>query len=199
MDKPFSQSCENNKQPILEVLRRYLQAPGSVNEIGSGTGQHAVFMAAQLPHLAWQPSDVADNLPGIVAWCEEADLDNLAQPLRFDVNDKDTPLEPASYLFSANTLHIMSWPSVERLFDWLPQLLLPEGIACFYGPFNYQGQFTSESNARFNEWLKSRGEHQGIRDFEAIAQLAENAGMRLLEDCAMPANNRILVWQRNRS
>ena len=196
MDKPFSQACENNKQPILEILSRYFDSPGTVNEIGSGTGQHGVFMASHLPHLHWQPSDMEANLPGIRSWRDEAGLPNLAEPLCFDVNDSTIPLPAANYLFSANTLHIMSWPSVQRFFQWLPDLLQPGGIACFYGPFNYQGQFTSDSNARFDQWLKSQGAHQGIRDFEAIAELAAAAGLSLLEDCAMPANNRTLVWRR---
>lgn len=196
MSKPFSQACENNKQPILEILSRYLIEPGTVNEVGSGTGQHAVFMAQNLPHLQWQPSDISAHLPGINAWRDEARLPNLEAPLCFDVNDAATPLQPARYVFSANTLHIMSWSSVERFFHWLPHLLQPQGLALFYGPFNYQGQFTSESNARFDLWLKSQGEHQGIRDFEAIAMLAGQAGLELLEDCTMPANNRLLVWRR---
>jgi hypothetical protein len=196
MNKPFSQACANNQQPILEVLSRHISAPGTLNEIGSGTGQHAVFMAQHLPHLVWQPSDVKANLPGINAWRNDASLPNVAAPLCFDVNDTTTALSPAPYLFSANTLHIMSWASVERLFHWIPALLRDEGVAFFYGPFNYNGQYTSDSNARFDQWLKSQGEHQGIRDFEAIAALARKAGLTLLEDCAMPANNRTLVWRR---
>lgn len=196
MHKPFSQACENNQQPILQVLRPYLTAPGTVNEIGSGTGQHAVYMARHLPHIHWQPSDVEANLPGIQAWCDDARLPNLADPLHFDVNDSTATLCAAPYLFSANTLHIMSWPAVERFFRWIPTLLLPQGLAFFYGPFNYNGQFTSDSNARFDAWLKSQGAHQGIRDFEAVAALAAGAGLVLVEDHAMPANNRILVWRR---
>lgn len=196
MHKPFSQACENNQQPILDVLRRHITTPGTVNEIGSGTGQHAVFMARHLPQVMWQPSDVADNLPGINAWRDDAGLANVAQPLCFDVRDASTPLTPARYLFSANTLHIMSWASVERLFHWIPALLQEDGVAFFYGPFNYNGQYTSDSNARFDQWLKSQGEHQGIRDFDAIAALAHQTGLTLLEDCAMPANNRTLVWRR---
>lgn len=196
MHKPFSQACENNQLPILEVLNGYISSPGTVNEIGSGTGQHGVFMARHLPQVVWQPSDIGSHLPGIQAWCDDANLPNLALPLCFDVNDDTTPLTPAPYLFSANTLHIMSWPSVERFFHWIPSLLQPGGIAFFYGPFNYNGQFTSDSNARFDAWLRSQGEHQGIRDFEAITALAHQAGLNLVQDHAMPANNRTLVWRR---
>lgn len=198
MYKPFSQACENNQQPILEVLSQYLTGPGTVNEIGSGTGQHAVYMARHLPHIRWQPSDVAPNLPGIQAWCDEAGLPNLAPPVAFDVNDATTSLQAAPWLFSANTLHIMSWASVERFFHWIPHLLQPQGLAFFYGPFNYNGQYTSDSNARFDAWLKTQAAHQGIRDVADITALAEQAGLSAVADHAMPANNRTLVWRRVR-
>lgn len=195
MQKPFSQACENNQQPILDVLRLHVDQGGILNEIGSGTGQHAVFMARHLPHIRWQPSDISRHLPGIRIWRDEAQLPNLAEPLAFDVDDAHCPLSPAPWLFSANTLHIMSWASVERLFQWLPSLLQPGGKAFFYGPFNYHGQFTSDSNARFDAWLKSVASHQGIRDFDAIAALATAAGLTLVEDHPMPSNNRTLVWR----
>lgn len=196
MSKPFSQACANNQQPILAVLQRYVEVPGTLLEIGSGTGQHGVFMAEQLPHLQWQPTDLAANLPGIEAWRAEANLPNLAPAHAFDVWDDAVPsAAPARYLFSANTLHIMSWETVQRFFSRIPALLEPGGTAFFYGPFNYGGAFTSDSNARFDQWLKAQTPHQGIRDFEAIATLAEQAGLTLVEDCAMPANNRTLVWR----
>ena len=198
MSKPFSQACANNQQPILDVLRRYLTEPGTVLEIGSGTGQHAVFMAQHLPHIHWQPSDISAHLPGIRAWRDDAALPNVATPLCFDVTDAAAPFAAsARYLFSANTLHIMSWQNVERFFRWIPDLLQPGGLAFFYGPFNYQGAFTSDSNTQFDAWLKSQAPHQGIRDFEAITDLADAAGLTLVEDCAMPANNRTLVWRRD--
>lgn len=196
MHKPFSQACANNQQPILEVLQRHILQPGTLLEIGSGTGQHGVYMAGHLPHILWQSSDIAAHLPGIESWRQDAMLSNLAPPLPFDVNDHALPVTPCPYLFSANTLHIMSWPSVVALFQKIPRLLLPDGLAFFYGPFNYQGCFTSDSNARFDQWLKNQAPHQGIRDFEAIATLAQAAGLTLLEDCPMPANNRTLVWHR---
>ena len=195
MDKPFSQACENNKVPILEVLQRYLTQPGSVLEVGSGTGQHAAFLSGMLPHVHWQPSDVADNLPGIHAWRNEAKHPNLASAITLDVTQTVALPNAHDHLFSANTLHIMSWPSVESFFRLLPELVNPSGYVFFYGPFKYNGAFTSPSNANFDLWLKERGEHQGIRDFEAIAELAEQAGLQLVEDVRMPANNQILIWQ----
>lgn len=195
MTKPFSQACYNNRQPILDVIQRYITAPGTVVEIGSGTGQHAVYMAQHLPHITWQPTDIPPNLPGIEAWREHAQLPNVLPACAFDVCDTQTPIEAARYLFSANTLHIMSWNTVTRFFDLIPQLLQPGGFAFFYGPFNYNGRFTSESNAQFDRWLKLQAPHQGIRDIAAITEQAEKAGLQLVEDCAMPANNRTLVWQ----
>ena len=200
MSKPFSQACENNKDPILSVLNRHLKShpdhpTASLLEVGSGTGQHAAHMASRLPFIQWQPSDVRDNLSGIQQWCTEANCNNLLEPIAFDVNLSPQP-QPHDHMFSANTLHIMSWDEVQSLFKLIPRLLRLDGFAFFYGPFKYQGQFTSPSNADFDVWLKQRGAHQGIRDFEAIYDLAEQAGLTLIEDVSMPANNQLLVWKR---
>ncbi len=194
MDKPHSPSCERNREPILAVLRDYLPDCRRLLEIGSGTGQHAVYFAAEFPHLVWQGSDLADNLPGIRAWLAEAGLANTPVPLELDVTGA-WPSGPFDALFSANTLHIMPWSGVEALFRGLPAVLAPGARVIVYGPFNYGGRYTSDSNAAFDEWLKARGAHQGIRDFEAVDALARSAGLSLLEDRAMPANNRCLVWR----
>lgn len=167
-----------------------------VLEIGSGTGQHAVYFAQRLPHLSWQPSDVAAHLPGIQLWLSEARLANLKAPLALDVLDKDWPVAGIEAVFTANTLHIMGKPEVERLFVKLAEILPHNGKFCCYGPFNYGGQFTSQSNARFNDWLYQQNPKSAIRDFEWIASLAHAAGLQLVEDHAMPANNRLLEWQR---
>jgi len=196
MDKPFSQACENNKHPILEVLRHYLTQPGTLLEVGSGTGQHAAFLATQLPHIQWQPSDVAEHLPGINLWCRDAGQTNLREPVAFDVMQTNPGPPAHDHLYSANTLHIMSWPAVESFFKLIPDLVNPAGYVFFYGPFKYQGKFTSPSNADFDSWLKQRGAHQGIREFEAITDLADSAGLNLIEDVRMPANNQTLVWQK---
>jgi len=196
MDKPFSQACDNNKQPILDVLSRYLTDPGSLLEVGSGTGQHAAFLAGQLPGIHWQPSDRTENLAGIRAWCDEAGHSNLAAPLSFDVTLPDTTPSTHDHLFTANTLHIMGWSAVQSFFQLLPDLVNSNGYVFIYGPFKYQGDFTTPSNASFDLWLKERGAHQGIRDFEAVAELAEAAGLMLVEDVRMPANNQMLVWKK---
>lgn len=194
MDKPNAPSCEKNREPILDVLRQHFAGRHQVLEIGSGTGQHAVFFAEHLPHLSWQTTDRAENLPGITAWLDEADLPNTPSPLRLDVQET-WPAGRYDALFSANTLHIMPWAAVESLFASLAGIVARDAKLAIYGPFNYGGQFTSDSNARFDRWLKEKAPHQGARDFERVHALAQGAGLELLEDRAMPSNNRCLVWQ----
>ncbi|MFT5034161.1 MAG: cyclopropane fatty-acyl-phospholipid synthase-like methyltransferase [Bacteroidia bacterium] len=195
MEKPFSQACENNKQPIFDVILPAFTGRKSVLEIGSGTGQHAVFFASQLTHLHWQCSDQAEYLPGIRAWIEDAGLSNVAMPLELDVM-KPWPLASVPAIFSANTVHIMHWPQVEALFTGIKQHLDADGDFCLYGPFNYQGAYSSDSNVRFDQWLKQRDPGMGIRDIEAIIALAESAGLQLQNDHAMPANNRLLHFRK---
>lgn len=194
MDKPFSPACARNAEPILAILRERLVGRDTVLEIGSGTGQHAVHFAAALPWLQWQSSDRAEHLPGIRLWLDEAALSNTLPPLALDV-DGAWPATRYDAVFSANTLHILAWPSVQQLFAKLPAVLAPGGLLIVYGPFNYAGHFTSPSNAAFDAALKAQDPAMGIRDFEAVFELAEAASLRLLEDHAMPANNRCLVWQ----
>ena len=197
VNKPFSQSCENNKTPILAVLRQVFIQPVTVWEIGSGSGQHACYFASQLPHLVWQPTDLEENMSGINAWLEEAQLANLNQPRVLDVNQSVWPCqEGMEAVFTANTLHIMAWKQVQTLFEKLGSYSKPQALICIYGPFNYNGAFTSDSNARFDQWLKDRNPLSGIRDFEAVLVLAESQGLSLLNDHAMPANNRLLVFQK---
>lgn len=193
--KPYSEACERNRGPILGVLLDYFADRRQVLEIGSGTGQHAVHFAAALPQLTWQTSDVEANLPGIRLWLEDAGLPNLPQPIALDVTGHwpDTRFDA---LFTANTLHIMSWPQVEVLFAALSNALAADAVLAVYGPFNYDGRFTSPSNASFDAWLKQRSPYSGIRDFAAVDGLASSMGFALLEDRPMPANNRTLVWRR---
>lgn len=188
-------SCVRNRGPILEVLRGHFADRRSVLEIGSGTGQHAVFFAAALPHLTWQATDRLENLAGIRARLNEAALPNAPAPLELDVNEA-WPAGRYDAVFSANTLHIMSWPEVERLFARLPEIMTGDAKLVIYGAFNYDGRYTSASNATFDAWLKEQGPHQGLRDFEAVNTLAARAGLMLVEDHAMPSNNRCMVWRR---
>ena len=193
--KPFSEASERNRAPILGVLRRVFGDRTAVLEIGSGSGQHAAYFAPALPHLVWQPSDVAENLPGIRLWREEAQTPGLREPLELDV-DRAFPAVEADAAFSANTCHILSWPQVERLFAGIGALLPKSGVFALYGPFNYGGKPTSPSNAEFDAWLRSRDPKSGLRDFEAIDALARRHRLMLEEDNAMPANNRLLVFRK---
>ncbi|MGA7179401.1 MAG: DUF938 domain-containing protein [Thiobacillaceae bacterium] len=194
LERPFSESCERNKAPILAVLRDAFAQPGTVLEIGSGTGQHALHFASAMPHLMWQTSDLPANLNGIRAWQDEASLPNLPPPLSLDVAGI-WPTKQFDYVFSANTLHIMSWAEVVRFFACVGNMLGSGARLAVYGPFNYGGRFTSDSNARFDEWLKNRDPRSGIRNFEDVDNLARSAGLSLLADIAMPANNRTLIWE----
>ncbi len=193
--KPYAESSEKNKAPILAVLKVIFSDRKLVLEIASGTGQHAVYFARELSHLTWQPSELAHNLAGIQAWLDEAQLPNLLTPLAIDVNDASWPITKVDAIFNANTVHIISWPEVERMFANLARVIAPGGCVCLYGPYNYGGMFSSESNARFDAWLKSRDPNSGVRDFDAVNQLASLHGLYLLRDIAMPSNNRMLVWR----
>lgn len=193
--KPFSPSSERNQAPILEVLRPHLVSYRRVLEIGSGTGQHAVYFARALPSTIWQTSDLPEGLPGIRMWLDEAALANLPPPLQLDVNGI-WPKTRFDAAFTANTLHIMGWPEVEKFFARLDEVLEPRALLAIYGPFNYGGQFTSPSNRAFDEWLKRQSAVSGIRDFEAVNALASSIGLELVDDHAMPANNRLLIWRR---
>ncbi|HSG52212.1 MAG TPA: DUF938 domain-containing protein, partial [Rheinheimera sp.] len=194
----FSQACENNKGPILSVLRQVFANSQHVLEIGSGTGQHAVHFAAGLPHLSWQPSDQPMYLPDLSTRVSRSVKDltlvNLLAPLALDIRQQQLTDRRFDAVFSANTLHIMNWPVVQQLFARLPMLTTDNAKLCIYGPFNYNGAFTSSSNAAFDANLKSRDSTMGIRDIEAVLALAAEAGFMLENDHEMPANNRLLQF-----
>ncbi len=190
-----AEACERNKGPILEVLRRELAAARRVLEVGGGTGQHAVHFAAALPHLTWQPTEVPESLGPLAERVRTQGTENLAAPLPLDVRVLPWAVPAADAIFTANTLHIMSWAAVGDFFGGVAQVLGGRGVLCVYGPFNYAGRFTSPSNAQFDAWLRARDPASGIRDFEAVAALARDAGLSLGADHAMPANNRTLVFR----
>lgn len=195
MNKPFSQACENNKGPILEVLKTAFNKTKTVLEVGSGTGQHSVYFAEKLPHLQWYTSDRRINHEGINLWHKEANLTNLHAPFELDLNYA-WPVNNVDAIYTANTFHIVSWQLVEQFFKGVATHLANKGVVCIYGPFKYQGQFTSTSNKEFDRFLMQRDPLSGIRDFEAIEQLAKHAGLKLISDTAMPANNQLLVFKR---
>lgn len=202
---PFSKAADNNKTVILEWLTEAFASSRHVLEIGSGTGQHAVHFAGQLPHLIWQTSDLGPNLDGISARLKEEGPANALAPLELDVASAPWPLpamispDAIDGIFTANTLHIMSMAHVECFFERVGEVLKTGGTLCVYGPMKYGGAFTTPSNEAFDAQLKSWDQVSGIRDFEVLDGLAQNIGLELAHDHAMPANNQLLIWTRTGS
>ncbi len=197
MNRMHAPSCENNQAPIFEVLQHAFADRKHVLEIGSGTGQHSVYFAPRLPHLIWQTSELPALHAGIAAWHAHLPSPNLRLPVEMDLSCSPWPQTESGAFdaaFTSNTLHIVAWPLVERLFALLGQHLPAGGVLVVYGPFNYGGMFTTESNRAFDAWLKARDASSGIRDFEAVQELAAQHGLHLAADHAMPANNRCLVF-----
>lgn len=194
--KPCSESCIQNQKPIYQVLQKLLADKNHVLEIGSGTGQHAIYFAKRMPHLLWQTSDQSQYLNGIKLWLADAALDNTPVPIELDVSNNNWPDITVDVVFSANAVHIMSWNNVIDYFSNSIKYLKSGGLFILYGPFNYNGEYTSQSNARFDQWLKQSNPDSGVRDFEALQKLASKAGLILKNDVEMPANNRILCWQK---
>jgi cyclopropane fatty-acyl-phospholipid synthase-like methyltransferase len=194
--KPYSESCDQNREPILAVIQPLLRNCRSLLEIGSGTGQHAVYFAERLPHLVWYTSDRIEYHAGIEMWLQEAGQANTRAPLELDVSTSEWPRRTFDAVFSANTAHIMHRPDVEAMFTGISSVLSSGGQLLLYGPFNYDNRYTSDSNARFDQWLQSRDPASGIKNFEDLDRLAQQAGMILQNDFEMPANNRILYWEK---
>lgn len=197
--KPFAPSCEKNQSPILEKLKVLLpkERAGSLLEIGSGTGQHACAFSQHLPHITWQPSELSDKISDIQQWIEESHAHNCLSPIILDVtNPQNWPRMEYSAAFSANTAHALSWMQVIQLFQGVNQCLAEQGLFILYGPFNIGQQYTSNSNAEFDRWLKTHNPFSGIRDIEAIQALADDCGLKPLYDFEMPSHNRLLVWEK---
>ena len=192
--KPYSAACDNNRQPILDIIEVLFTGCSEVLEIGSGTGQHAVYFAGKLPQLVWRSSDLRENHAGIEAWLSDARLANAPAPLELDVNQAHWPRLNVDAVFCANTIHIIGWNSVKAMIAGAGRLLADNGMLVLYGPFNYNNAYTSESNARFDIWLRQRDPDSGIRNFEDVDQLANEADLYLQDDYAMPANNRLICW-----
>ena len=196
MTKPFSEACLRNQQPIADALKKLLPNPARLLEIGSGTGQHAVFCAQALPHIQWQTSDLLQHHEGMLKWIEDAALDNVLPPLVLDV-DQAWPLIDVDHVFTANTVHYIANTSVVNMFAQVSELLPEKGLFVIYGPVNVAGQFTSEGNAGLDEWLKTCvNPLAGIKYIADIEQLARDQGLALIDNLAMPANNRLLVLQK---
>lgn len=196
-EKPNAPATGRNQEVILQVLQDEFSDAKSVLEIGSGTGQHAVFFARELPHLVWQSSDREINHDGIKAWIDDAGLENLLFPLALDVEDTEKLNSTFDAVFSANTAHIMSFPAVKCMFRLVGSCLTEEGVFCLYGPFNQDGAFSSPSNEKFDASLKAQDGSMGIRDLEDLDALAAANGMRRVRLYAMPANNNIAIWEKD--
>ena len=197
MKKPYSESCDQNKEPILSVISPVFSSLSSVLEIGSGTGQHALYFAEKMPHLRWFTSDCQSYLDGINMWLADAALPNVEPPFELDVTSSKWPQLDIDAVFTANSIHIMNQQNVIDFMSGVGRLLKEQGSLMIYGPFNYNGSYTSESNESFDRWLKERDAASGIKPFEEMLALAENNGMSLLTDYEMPANNRILHFIKN--
>ena len=193
--KPFAESSEQNKEPILEILKSEFADCHRILEVGSGTGQHAVFFSEQLPHLQWICSDLEENHAGIQMWLDEAQHNNVEGPLLLDARE-DWPQLHADAIFSANAIHIMSWQAAQGMIKNIGKVLTSGGKLCLYGPFMVNGQHTADSNAQFDVWLKNRDPLSGIRDVTDLTTLLNLQNMELVNDYEMPVNNRILVWQK---
>jgi cyclopropane fatty-acyl-phospholipid synthase-like methyltransferase len=196
VDKPYSGACERNQAPILAVLRRRYAHTSHVLEIGSGTGQHAVHFAAALPQLVWQTSDRPQQLEGIRLWLAEAGLANTPPPWCLDVATHPLPTGSFDAVYTANTMHILAWREVERLFAALPGWMTEHALLTVYGPFRCAGRFASPGDAAFDAALRADRPERGLRDIEAVHALARGAGLSCIEDAPMPANNRCVTWQR---
>ncbi len=191
--KSFSKACENNKTPILSHLEKWLKNEDIVLEIGSGTGQHIAFFAEHLKSITWQPSDLNPQYDSINAWV--AKQKNVLPTIDLDVTHSHWIDQKYHAIYTANTFHIMSWDTVKIFLNVVNQYLFQNGLFIVYGPFNYNGEYTSDSNQQFDQWLKERDSLSGLRDFTEINKIAQSKNLNLLEDNAMPANNRLLVWR----
>lgn len=192
LDYPATQ---RNKEAILGVLRDVIPSGSVVLEIASGSGQHGVHFAANLPSVVWQPSSYeAEERASIEAYRKESGLDNLRQPVDLDVRETDWPVDGIDTIFCANMIHIAPWAAAEGLFAGAGRLLGPGGKLVTYGPYCFDGAFTADSNAAFDRRLRERDPSWGVRDLNDLAHLATAAELVLVDTIAMPANNHILVW-----
>jgi SAM-dependent methyltransferase len=191
---PVSEACERNKEPILGVLRVCFADRLRVLEIGSGTGQHAVYFARHLSHLTWYPTERLNYLPDLAARVQMEGGVNLRPPTVLDVRQTVWPVRSVDAIFTANTLHIMSWPEVVAMYQGIGNVLAPGGVLCVYGPFRYDGEYTSPSNREFDRSLKERDPASGLRDVQAIVEIARPYGLKLAADHDLPAFNRVLVF-----
>ena len=197
MEIPFSPSCERNKEPILQALKKHLEPGKRVLEIGSGTAQHAFYLTKSLPGVIWQPTERSEGLATLSLCYQSFAIEQLLPPQILNVQELENwPSSSFQVIFTANTFHIMPQENLSYFFKGSQRALEPEGKVFIYGPFKYKGEFTSESNYQFEKWLKSHGRSQGQRDFEVVLDEAMSQGFALSEDLEMPANNRMLIFEK---
>ena len=191
--RKFSQACEQNKEPILNILKQVFKNNKKILEIGSGTGQHAAYFSRHLPHIIWQPSDLKEYHSSIESWMEE-DITNIEKPIELDISQHPWPSVFVDGIFVANVFHIISWEVITHFFLGVGEILNKNGVVLIYGPFSYAGKHTSQSNEDFDRYLKQRDPLSGVRDIVDLDNLAQSVGLKLIEDYPMPVNNRCLVW-----
>ncbi|MBT3205403.1 MAG: DUF938 domain-containing protein [Gammaproteobacteria bacterium] len=196
LNKPYAESCDQNREPIQQVFEQFVDGRKTVLEIGSGTGQHAVYFSAQFADLLWQTSDLIENHSAIQAWIDDSGLNNVYSPIELDSRG-DWPDQQYDLLYSANTVHIMSSGAVEQLFKKITGCMHENSVFLLYGPFNYDGLYTSESNARFDQWLKQRDSSSSIKNFNWLKDIGHQSGLKCIHDFEMPANNKLLVWRKD--
>ncbi len=192
-------SVERNKLSILEVLKQYLKDEKRVLEVGSGTGEHAVFFANNFSRCSWQPTDVSENLEVIEEWMADQKHSNISKPIEFEIGSSSFPNGEYDMVFTANTFHIISWEKVKTLIELLGNHLKNNALVAIYGPFNYQGLYTSASNENFDQWLKERDPLSAIRSFEDVCEHFLKQEFSLFADHEMPANNRTLMFIKDKS
>ncbi|WP_432723537.1 DUF938 domain-containing protein [Jeongeupia wiesaeckerbachi] len=194
----YAPATERNRDAILAVLQRVLPASGTVLEIASGSGEHALYFAAALPQLVWQTSDPdAPSRASIAAWATHAGL-ALPPPLALDVETENWGIASTQALVCINMLHISPWSATEALFAGAGRVLEPGGPVYLYGPFRRDGTHTAPSNAAFDAQLKARNPEWGVRDLEAVIGIALDAGFVLDDVVAMPANNLSVILRKRR-
>lgn len=195
--KPIAEACLRNQSPIADVLETLLCDAKHLLEIASGTGQHAVYVGQRLNHLKWQTSDLPICIDGINQWVQEAKLDNVLSPIALDVCDSAWPVaEQYDAIFAANIVHFVAWEVVESMLAGIQRHLALNGTCIFYGPYNLDGQFTSEGNANLDRWLKNRDAESGIKDIASFIKLAEKHQLSFVNQITMPANNWLLHFER---
>lgn len=192
----YSEASARNREPIRQAMAEWVDTPGLLLELGSGSGQHALYLGAAFPQLRWQPTEVAELLPALQQNLHQRPANVLA-PIELDVTRSPWPVPEANLIFTANTLHIIDWSAVEALLLGAGRVLTPDGLLLIYGPVRYQGEYTSPGNAEFDRWLRQRDPDSGVRDFEQLEAVAHRGGLRLVADHSMPANNQLLLWRKD--